>query len=588
MVRPNRALIVKALVLMSIISSVLTICGVAWNIYSFTLIGLIAIVLNVVLSVNFADSLGTALLTLVVTLIPMALSFSYELLSGYPLGADVHSEYFVIRKMQSYTQLEEVQKELQVLFGIPGYYTETLNLILSSNVVVSILGIDLLYVIKFLWNSLILGLIPLITFICSHRLMEDKKSAVVASVLIFSQSTYIITLHSTVKHVTSLFLTNIAIFLTLRTLKWNEIRKELPTLIILVTGLTGYHYLTSGVSAMVFFMGLALLYLVALLKSKSFRSPPESLKTASYIALSLILIWTTWYFITFQSIVKPVADLIIRLFTLRKAEYYYEKINAPLPVFINVIRLGVNGIIVLGVLVSGILAFINTKKSSIIDSIIAVSSALFLLGALSELLGISTLGIGRVSLTLLIFAAPYFCNAVSLIVHKLFGILKKHAAITLLLVSLILATRLLISVGVASYIFSDVENSIYVDPNYRYRVSLTYADLQAANFIINKIFMSKIYVGSDYRSRTCFIYVCTEKCYASISLVNYFASLSGEKILLHSTYLLFLSSYNVIERAVQISVTEFKDLSEYLPYIKSANSLIYGNGLAYIFRLRGS
>jgi hypothetical protein len=590
MIRPNGALIIKTLLLIVVLLSVLTIYGVAWNIPYFKLVGLIVVALSVILSIIFVGGLDIALLTFIVTLIPMVLNLSYELISKYPLGADVHSEYFVIKKMQICTQLTEIQKEAKALFGIPEYYSEILNLIFYSDMISRVLGIDSLYVIKFLWNSLILGLIPLVTFMYTYRLMDDKKSAVIASVLVFVQSTYIITLHSTVKHVISLFLAVIVILLVLRTLGWGEVRKDFPTLIILVTGLTGYHYLTSGIIIIVFFMSLALFYLVAMVfksKSQSLLFLSRSLKTISYIVLFFILIWITWYFIMFQSIIKPIVDLITRLFTLEEAGYYYEKINVPLHVLVNIIRLGINGIIVISILVSGVLAFMNIKKGNIIDSLIAVSSVILSLGTVSELLGISTLGIGRVFLTLLIFVAPYFFSAMALIVHKLFGIFRNTAITTLLLVSLILATRLLISVGVIPYIFSDVKNSIFMNPNYKYITSLTHADLHATIFVVDMTpINNKIYIGSDYIGRIPFIYVCVKTC--NITFVNYFVSLSDEKAHPHFIYLVFLSSYNVIGRTIQISVTEFNDLSEYLPHIKSANSLIYGNGFAYIFRLRGS
>jgi uncharacterized membrane protein len=583
MIRSNKAKIIGKLLSLVVLLSVITIYGVIWNIPYLKLIGLIIIALSVVLPITFVDILNTALLTFIVTLIPMLLSLSYELISEYPLGEDIHSEYFIIKNLQIYTQLSEIQKEAQTVFGIPGYYSEILNSIFSSNIISEVLGSDPLYVIKFLWNSLILGLLPLIIFIYTYYLMEDKKSAVIASILIAVQSTYIITLHSTAKQVTSMFLATIMALLILRTLKHSEVRKDFPAVIILAIGLTGYHYLTSGATFAVFFMGLAIHYFVATLfksKSQGLHYSPRSLKITSYVVLSFILIWITWYFVIFKSLIEPVVDLTIRLFTLEKAEYYYEKINVPLPAFINVLRLGINGIIALDVIVSGIMAFMNINRGNVVDSLIVASSALFFLGTVSEFLGISTIGIGRVSIIFLMFVAPYFYNAFSLITRKLGRIPKKNTLIALLLVSLILTTRLLISVGVMSYTFGHVENSVFMDPNHKYITSLTYADLRAAEFIINKS-ANKIYIGTDPIGKKPFIYVCTETC--NIAFVNYFASLNKGTAPLYPIYFIFLSSYNIVGRTIQISVTEFKSTDEYLPYINSTHSLIYGNGFTYIY-----
>jgi uncharacterized membrane protein len=583
MIRSNKVPIIRKSLSVIVLLSVLTIYGVIWNIPYLKLIGLTIIALSVVLSIIFVDSLNTALLTFIVTLIPMLLSLSYELISEYPLGEDIHSEYFVINSLQIYTQLSEIQKEAQTVFGIPGYYSEILNLIFSSNIISEVLGSDPLYVIKFLWNSLILGLLPLIIFIYTYYLMEDKKSALIASILIAVQSTYIITLHSTAKQVTSMFLATIMALLILRTLKHSEVRKDFPAVIILAIGLTGYHYLTSGATIAVFFMGLAIHYFVATLfssKSQGLHYSSRSLKITSYVVLSFILIWITWYFVIFKSLIEPVLDLTIRLFTLEKAEYYYEKINVPLPAFINVLRLGINGIITLVVMVSGIMAFMNINRGNVVDSLIVASSALFFLGTVSEFLGISTIGIGRVSIIFLMFVAPYFYNAFSLITRELGRIPKKNTLIALLLVSLILATRLLISVGVMSYTFGHVENSVFMDPNHKYITSLTYADLKAAELIINKS-ANKIYIGTDSIGKKPFIYICTETC--NIAFVNYFASLNKGTAPLYPIYFVFLSSYNIVGRTIQISVTEFKSTDEYLPYINSTHSLIYGNGFTYIY-----
>jgi uncharacterized membrane protein len=585
MIRPNGLLLLRAMIiLMATLSSLLTIYGVVWNTYYFEFVGLTLAAVSTMLLIIFADDLNKTSLIFSATLIPLALSVSYEMLSEYPLGADVHSEYFVIKRMGAITQLSRIQEESRILFGIPGYYSEVINLIFSSNLVSEILGVDPLYVIKFIWNSLILGIIPLIVFIYTHRLVEDKRSAIVSSILIYSQSTYISTLHSTVKQTVSLFLATILFLLVIKILKENRTSSDF-LLLTTVVGLTGYHYLVSGTTIMILFIGLTLFYVIDLFfKSKNSRSLSEKLRIISIVVISSMAIWITWYSIVFQHIIKPVANLIISLFTLEKSVYYYEKINVPLPVLVNLIRLGINGVIVLGVLATGIMAFINTRKGSYVDSIITVASLLFLLGILSEFAGISTLGIGRISLTPLIFVVPYFYKALFFAIHKLFKPLYRKTTIIPLIVALILTLRMFISLGVASYALGEIEGAIFLDPNYRYTVSLTYADLQTASFIFDKSSVNEIHIYSDYWSRIPFIYAYTKVSCTNVTFTNYFISLSEEKNLCHRSCFIFLSSYNVVKRTIQISIIEFRDLNEYMPYIRSANSLIYQSDFTYVFK----
>jgi len=587
MTKLNGLLLRATIILMTTLSSLLTIYGVAWNIYYFEFVGLTLAAVSTMLLIIFADDLNKTSLIFTATLIPLALSVSYEMLSEYLLGADVHSEYFVIKRMGTITQLSSIQEESRMLFGIPGYYSEVLNLIFSSNLVSKILGVDPLYVIKFIWNSLILGLIPLIVFIYTHRLVEDKRSAIISSTLIYSQSTYISTLHSTVKQTVSLFLATILFLLVIRILKENRTSSEF-LLLAIVVGLIGYHYFVSGTAIMILFIGLILFYVIDLFfKSKNSRSLSGKLRTINIVVFSSMAIWITWYFITSQNIIKPVADLIISLFTLEKPAYYYEKINVPFPVLVNLIRLGINGVIVLGVLVSGIMAFVNIRKGSYVNSIITVASLLFLLGILGEFAGILTLGIGRISLTPLIFVAPYFYKALFFAIHKLFKPFYRKTTIILLIVALILALRMCISLGVASYALGEIESAIFLDPNYRYTVSLIHADLQTASFIFDKSSVNMIHIYSDYRSRIPFVYAYTAYIKVSrtnITFTNYFVSLSEKKNLCHQSCFIFLSSYNVVKRTVQISVIEFRDLNEYMPYIRSANSLIYRSNFTYVFK----
>jgi hypothetical protein len=587
MTRLNGLLLLKIMIiLMTTLSSLLTICGTTWNIYHFKFVGLTLATVSTLLLIIFADDLNGASLIFTTTLIPLALSVSYEMLSEYPLGADVHSEYFVIKRTETVTQLSNIQEESR-LFGIPEYYFEILNLIFSSNLVSKILGTDPLCVIKFIWNSLILGLTPLIVFIYTRSLVKDKRSALVSSALIYSQSTYISTLHSTVKQSVALFLATILFLLVIKISKENSTSSDLLPLIIVVVGLTGYHYFVSGATIMTFFIGLILFYTISLFfKSKNSRSLSEKLRTIGIITLSSMAIWITWYFIVFQHIIKPVVDLIISMFTLEKPAYYYEKINIPLPALVNLIRLGINGVIILGVLASGVMAFMNIRKGSYVDSIVTVTSLLFLLGVLGELAGTSTIGIGRTSLVLLVFTAPYFYGALFFAIYKLFKPFYRKTTIMLLIIALILSLRMYISLGVASYVSGEIKGTIFLDPDYKYTASLTQADLQTASLIFDKSAVNEIRICSDYWSRIPFIYAYTAYTKTpriSITFTNYFVLISEKENLYHSSCLIFLSSYNVVKKIIQVSVVMFKDINEYMPYISSANSLIYQSNFTYVF-----
>jgi len=581
-IKYGNTLIVKISILVLVFSSILILFGTAWNSLSLKLTGLVLITLNVALAIAFANKLKTFLLVFTITLYSLTLSISYEMLSDYPLGDDAHSEYFIVKRMYEGVQLAEIQEEANKLFGIPEYYFEIINFLLSSNTISKILGIDPLYTIKFTWNSLILGLIPLIVFVFAYSLVKDKKASVISATLIVIQSSYLVTLHSTSKHVTALFLVSITFLIIIRIITKNRSHGDFLTLPMLAVGLTGYHYFVSGTFIVILTLGLLLQYSITLLLKNRYTKL-RSMGNASYLVLVFVAIWITWYFIMFQGLTYAVANLLIRLFTLEKPGYYYEHINIPMPAVLNLTRLAVNGIIVLNLIASGLVAFSRLLRGgNYIDSIILVASILYSIGALSELLGISTLGVGRVSLTLMMFIAPYFYYPLTTVIRKFYKFPHKNVLIALL-IALIFATRALISLGVLPYAFSDFEHSIFLDQNYKFKVSPSYADVQATNFI-TKFIQRAVEIGIDLKSKQCFIYGPINGTNVSLN-TDYFKFLKNEQNPYRFTQIIYVSSYNVVENKVQLSVIDFEPLDRYLTYLMSISSLIYNSNYAYFFKL---
>jgi len=67
---------------------------------------------------------------------------------------------------------------------------------------------------------------------------------------------------------------------------------------------------------------------------------------------------------------------------------------------------------------------------------------LFSIGTLSELLGISTIDVGRISLTLIVFIAPYFYYALTAVIRKFYKFSYKKVLIALLIALILLYVHL--------------------------------------------------------------------------------------------------------------------------------------------------
>jgi hypothetical protein len=443
----------------------------------------------------------------------------------------------------------------------PEYYYEILNYILSTIMLSSLLDVNVIYIMKYLWGSLILGLIPLIVYVYVYHYTNGKKiHGIVAGILIVSQSSYITTLHSTLKQASSFFMLSLVVLVLAILLKGDKRYSSVFTLLILMLGLTGYHYLTSGLFSFVLLLSIPFLLAASFLPGKNKIGSEKSSRSITMVMVVLIMIWVLWYFIVFGGLVPAVVDLIKRLFFTSPPGYYYEKIDVPLPAILNRVRLLINGIIILTVIVSGILAFIRlVRHEDPFSPLILSSSILFLIVTTLELVGISTLGVGRLSIVLLALIAPYFYDAFNSLVS---AFLKKNVFVVLFL-TLLFATRLTISTGLLPYVFGDYEDSIVLNPTYAIETSVSLEGVKSAEYITSFIDHSLPYkVGLDFRSRRYFVYV-TEGYLLTLdcSYFNYLYKDKSDPYM--GVHLVYLSPFNIVKNIVQVRVDTTKPLDEY-------------------------
>lgn len=504
----------------------------------------------------------------IITLISLTISSSYELISNYPLGEDVHAEYRVIEeslRKGSFDPLNRIDRY------VPQYYYEIFSFILNSVILSNITGLTMIEIIKFIWNSLITGLITTVVFIYGQKLSNFKLSALMGCLLIMAQSTYVTTLHSTSKQAIALF---ILVIIVLFLLKFLENKSSAhPTslvLILLILGFSGYHYLVSGI-----FVALSVLALVVFTFIQSFlRTPPQPVNsTFKLVNLILILtvMWFLWYFLLTGSIIRPAIDLVEGLILLQKKPYSYEVINISLPIYLNYLRLAINGIIVITTLLAGSNAFINLLKrtGNFLDSLIVNASFLFLILSISEIVGYSTLGVGRLSIIFMVIVSPYFYNAFNTVFSR---ILTRRKHLILLFLVIVLSIRLLFSTGILPYIIGSTENSFFIDPTYKFEASIVDSDLESAYFISK--YTTRAIICADLKAENVFYYV---QDLGSIVLINrYFTNSTDNKCL---TY---FNSFNLVRNKVLIRTGKFSDIAKFLE-VYILNLKIYDNGYALIF-----
>jgi hypothetical protein len=547
------------------------ITGVTLNVQLLIFLG-INLVISSIIATFFAGKIRRSSLIFIITLLSLAISASYETISLYPLGDDVHGEYYIIKETLREGDIN-ISRETNNQIPFPPYYYEIFSFIASSAIISHVTGLSALVVIKIIWNSLIIGLIPLMTFLYAEHLTGEKP-AFIASILILVQSTYITTLHSTVKQTSALFMTAVILLFLSKYIEKNSTASKSLALIISVVSFIGYHYLTSGMLLIINVLAVALPALIHVTR-RLFSN--LIFKPVYLISIILTISWLFWYFLIYGSLITPIVDLVERLFYLQSPGYSYELIHIPLPVYLNNIRLALNAVIVLVIIVSGLKALIRlSKNDNFIDSMIVVATFLFLVASFAELSGVSTLGIGRLSIILMLIVSPYFYDAFSTLSSKIF--LHKKILVCLS-IAFILGMRMLLSSGVLPYIAGSIENSIFLDPAYKFEVSMSYADIQAANFI-NKYANPFITVGTDLKSGRSFIYI--ENLKVKINK-NYFSTLARTGLDQTIESAIYFSSYNILKNIVQISVVEFRYLNDYTAFLTSSRQLIYHNGYSVIF-----
>jgi len=567
--RVQKVSISVILVIISIISSLMLIIGVILNVQPLTFLGISLATSSIIATIFFADAIKRRSLIFIITLLSLAISLSYEAISFYPLGEDVHSEYYVIKETLRWGNIN-ISREASGQIRPASYYYEIFSFITSSAIISHVTGLDALAVIKIVWNSFIIGLIPLMIFLYAEHLTE-KKSAFIASTLILVQTTYIITLHSTAKQAVSLFMAAVILLLLTKYIKKNPLVSTSLALIISIVSFDGYHYLTSGMLVIITLLALALIALIHVVQRFS-----SSIFRPVYLISILSTSWLLWYFLVYDSIITPIVDIVERLFYLQSPGYSYEYIYIPLPAYLNNIRLVLNAVIVLTIIVSGSKALIRLlKNGNFIDSLVVVATFLFSVVFFSELLGISTLGVGRLSIILMLVVSPYFYDAFSTLASKFF--FHKKILISLS-IALIFGVRMLFSSGALPYIAGSIENSIFLDPAHKFEASMTYGDIQAANFI-NK-HTSFVIVGTDLKGWHNFIYI--ENLKAKIDWY-YFQTLANIRLNQNVDSLIYISSYNIIKNTVQISIKDFKRLDEYLTNLTTYCQLVYNNRYSTIF-----
>jgi len=504
----------------------------------------------------------------IITLTSLTISLSYELISNYPLGEDVHTEYRVIEESLRAGSFNPLNRSGGY---IPQYYYEIFSFILSSVFLSNVTGLTMIEIIKFVWNGLIIGLIITVVFIYCQKLSNIKLSALAGCLLIMAQSTYVTTLHSTSKQAISLFiLVIIALFLLKFLENKGSARSTSLALILLILGFSGYHYLVSGI-----FVALSVLALAVLTFIQPFlRTPPQPVNsTFKPVNLTLILtvIWFLWYFLLTGSIIRPAVDFVEGLILLQKKPYSYEAINIPLSTYLNYLRLSINGIITITILLAGLNAFINLLKrtGNFLDSLIVNASFLFLILLISEITGYSTLGVGRLSIIFMIIVSPYFYSAFNTVFSR---ILMRRKHLILLFLVFVLNIRLLLSIGVLPYATGSVENSVFLDPTYKFEASIVDSDLKSAHFISKHV--SKATICADLKAENVFCYVQDS---GSIALINRYSINNA-----NNRYITYFGSFNLVRTKVILRVGEFSNATKLLEaYMLKLR--IYDNGYALAF-----
>lgn len=562
------------LLALSIISTSLTISGVIFEINNITFLGLLLFTFIILMLLLFTKKLKTILIIYILTLISFTLALSYESISNYPLGADIHGEYLIVKNSLKLGKvIFSSEKNLIKTFITSPYYHDIFSYIISTMITSLICGINVVLIIKFFWNVLVLGLIPLIVFLYVKEKYAKVLSAFIGSIFIFIQSTYITTLHSTSKQVLSLFLVTIFLLLLSKFIKDYSHSYLFTNIVLVILSITysSYHYFTSGIFITVSLLGLGLLFLHHIV------SLSIKMKPMIYTLLIVAIVWFLIYFLITGSMITPLINLIKQLFSMQPKTYGYENIHISLPRYLNILRLTINGIISLTIGMAGLKSLSNLwkGKGNLIESLTLASVFLFISSSITEILNITTIGIGRFFIIYIIITSPYLYDGFTL----LSSIFIKKRLLTLLFLIFVLCTRFLLSTGALPYIFGDSSYGVFFDTSYKIATSPINTDISSTLFI-NK-YCTQVTIGTDIKGAFRFYYVNDLK--LNITIVkNYFAQFH-EKKYRFPPKVIYLSSFNLVLSKIQISVNKFSNVKKYLPLLYRSNNLIYNNLKSMIF-----
>jgi len=202
-------------------------------------------------SMTLAISLGILLLThkyikykdalFVILISALTLSVGFEMLSKYPIGTDVHLEYYTI----------ELLKSNLAKLGELGYYSDIVFFNFIYIIFGVVTGMQLINSMKFV-GAFIIALIPLSIYLYVFFVTKDKFSAIVSSIAIMAQFSYVVTLHSTLKQALALFIVSILITSMLKFLKTRNAKYGV-VYVILSLVLVGLHYTSSFIVAVLVF-----------------------------------------------------------------------------------------------------------------------------------------------------------------------------------------------------------------------------------------------------------------------------------------------------------------------------------------------
>jgi len=511
-----------------------------------------------------------------VLIISSSLSVGFELQSNYPLGTDVHGEYYFLNLLK-YGLIKP---------GELGHYSDILFFHYEFFIFELITGIHLIKAMKLVGTFIIL-LIPLATYVYVLEVLKKRESALIASIAIIIQSSYLITLHSTLKQVMSLFIAPILIFVLYKIVNNFNIR-DITVYLILLLGLIGHYYGTSAIIVSLIIVSMLLHILV-----KGF-SHGERRGTLYIITILTATMWFTWYTIFTSNILKGFVELGTRIVNVEPAEYYVYR--SPLPPMLDWLRFIINAFfvyaLILGTFSEKMLGKRNMKNVDVFELMLIATKILFITSLIAEYLKLSTIGLGRTFISYLVILSPIvytgfrrilqIFNYILNLVVKNFLKLSGEIHIKLyVLILIIFILRFIITLGLFNFVIGDVYDIPFYDNAYGIRNGPSKADLLTLDFIEEHVFNVNITIATDFKSLSKLSYAPYLKLYARIAY-NYFQPNVFDYYNERENYfIIYLSSHNIELGEIYASHKLYRKIHYYLPKLLEKN-LVFNCGLTKI------